>query len=108
LSDAKCTLNDVIRLKEIEEMQRLPPLNVHLDPGFIIKQYGSNVTLKFVSVNTDRIIEVNIPPIFLFFRSNVSLYLPPHVDVFYGPRWFFSWSDAGQHTSRSPVHPAKL
>ncbi|PLW29809.1 hypothetical protein PCANC_21036 [Puccinia coronata f. sp. avenae] len=57
LSDAKCTLNDVIRLKEIEEMQRLPPLNVHLDPGFIIKQYGSNVTLKFVSVNTDRIIE---------------------------------------------------
>ncbi|PLW05507.1 hypothetical protein PCASD_23830, partial [Puccinia coronata f. sp. avenae] len=57
LSDAKCTLNDVIRLKDIEEMQRLPPSNVHLDPGFIIKQYGSNVTLKFVSVNTDRIIE---------------------------------------------------
>ncbi|KAI9612051.1 hypothetical protein H4Q26_008141 [Puccinia striiformis f. sp. tritici PST-130] len=57
LSDTKCTLNDVIRLKDIEEMQRLPPSNVHLDPGFIIKQYGSNVTLKFVSVNTDRIIE---------------------------------------------------
>ncbi|WAQ85082.1 hypothetical protein PtA15_5A656 [Puccinia triticina] len=57
LADAKCTLNDVIRLKDIEEMQRLPPSNVHLDPGFIIKQYGSNVTMKFVSVNTDRIIE---------------------------------------------------
>jgi hypothetical protein len=41
-------------------MQRLPPSNVHMDPGFIIKQYGSNVTMKFVSVNTDRIIEVNI------------------------------------------------
>ncbi|KAH9819427.1 hypothetical protein DFH28DRAFT_1080087 [Melampsora americana] len=57
LSDSKCTLNDVIRLKDIEEMQRLPPSNVHSDPGFIIKQYGCNGVLKFVSVNTDRIIE---------------------------------------------------
>lgn len=57
LSDIRCTLNDVVRLKDIEEMQRLPPSNVHSDPGFVIKQYGSNVTLKFVSINTDRIIE---------------------------------------------------
>ncbi|MBW0469189.1 hypothetical protein O181_008904 [Austropuccinia psidii MF-1] len=57
ISDVKCTLNDVIRLKDIEEMQRLPPSNVHSDPGFVLKQYGSDALLKFVSVNTDRIIE---------------------------------------------------
>lgn len=59
LSDSKCTLNDVIRLKDIEEMHRLPPSNVHSDPGFIIKQYGCDAVLRFVSVNTDRIIEVS-------------------------------------------------
>ncbi|CAH7670866.1 hypothetical protein BY996DRAFT_4641287 [Phakopsora pachyrhizi] len=57
LNDTKCTLNDVIRLSDIEEMQRLPPSSVHSDPGFIIKLHSSNATLKFVSVNTDRIIE---------------------------------------------------
>ncbi|OAV97573.1 hypothetical protein PTTG_26002 [Puccinia triticina 1-1 BBBD Race 1] len=71
LADAKCTLNNVIRLKDIQEMQRLPPSNVHLDLGFIIKQYGSNVTMKFVSVNTDRIVET-------LTNTQTNLPLQPH------------------------------